>query len=53
MADAHSGTVKEHGSITIESLNDDKSIKEYALRPSINDECWKALMTHKVIESAL
>jgi len=47
------GTVKEHGIITIESLNDEKSIKEYALRPSINDECWKALMTHRVIESAL
>jgi hypothetical protein len=47
------GTVKEHGSITIESLNDEKNIKEYAIRPTINDECWKALITHRVIESEL
>ncbi|MCK9607571.1 MAG: Rho termination factor N-terminal domain-containing protein [Methylomonas sp.] len=44
------GTIKEHGIITINSLNDDKSIKEYALRPSINDECWKALMIFRIPE---
>lgn len=47
------GTIKEHGKITIESLNDEKSRKEYALRPTINDACWKALMPFKVPESGL
>lgn len=40
------GTVKEHGIITIESLN-----KEYSLRPSINDDCWKVLLQFRVFES--
>lgn len=47
------GTIKEHGKITIESLNDEKSTKEYALRPTINDACWKALIPFKVSESEL
>ena len=47
------GTIKEHGAITNESLNDDTSIKEYALRPTINDECWKALIPFRVPESGL
>ena len=47
------GTIKEHGKITIESLNDEKSKKEYALRPIINDACWKVLMQFKVSESGL
>ena len=47
------GTIKEHGTITINSLSDEKSIKEYALRPTINDECWKALLSFKVSESEL
>jgi len=47
------GTIKEHGAITIDSLNDEKSIKEYALRPTINDDCWKALMVFRVPETAL
>ena len=47
------GTIKEHGKITIESLNDEKSTKEYALRPTINDACWKALMPFRVPESGL
>lgn len=47
------GTIKEHGKITIDSLNDVKSTKEYALRPSINDDCWKALMHFSVAETAL
>lgn len=46
-------TNKELGRITIESLNDEKSIKEYALRPTINDDCWKALMPFNVPESGL
>lgn len=47
------GTIKEHGKITIESLNDKKSTKEYALRPTINDACWKALMAFRIPESDL
>jgi hypothetical protein len=47
------GTIKEHGKITIDSLNDNKSIKEYVLRPSINDNCWKALLPFKISESEL
>ena len=47
------GTIKEHGKITIESLHDEKSLKEYALRPTINDDCWKALMVYRVADSSL
>lgn len=47
------GTIKEHGKITIESLENDKIIKEYALRPTINDNCWKALMSFRIQESDL
>lgn len=47
------GTIKEHGKITMESLNDIKSTKEYALRPTINDSCWKALMPFRVSEFGL
>ena len=47
------GTRKEHGEISEESMKDNKSIKEYALRPSINDDCWKALMKFRVSERDL
>jgi len=47
------GTIQEHGKITIETLNDDKSTKEYALRPTINDACWKALIPFKVPQSGI
>jgi len=47
------GTINQHGKITIESLNDKKSTKEYALRPTINDACWKALMPFQILESGL
>jgi hypothetical protein len=49
---AHETTI-EHGAITNDSLNDKKSIKEYALRPTIFDECWKALMVFRVPETTL
>jgi len=42
------GTIKEHGKITTDSLN-----KEYALRPSIHDACWKALLPFRVYEDEL
>jgi hypothetical protein len=47
------GTIKEHGAITVESLNDEKSTKEYALRPKINDNCWKALLPFRILEKDL
>jgi len=45
------GTVKEHGPITTESLLE--MSKEYAIRPTFNDKCWKALLPHRVLESDL
>lgn len=47
------GTIKEHGKITIDNLNDEKNKKEYALRPNINDDCRNALLLFKVLESEL
>ena len=47
------GTIKEHGLITMDSLNDETSTKEYALRPTINDDCWNMLMPFNIFESEL
>jgi hypothetical protein len=47
------GTFKEYGSITMASLNDEKSTKEYAIRPTINDDCWNALLPYRVFETDL
>lgn len=47
------GTIKKHGKITINSLNDKNNIKEYAIRPCINDECWKALLAFRVYENEI
>jgi len=47
------GTIKEHGYITMESLNDKKSLKEYALRPIKNDDCWNTLMSFRIDETCL
>jgi hypothetical protein len=47
------GTIKEHGRITEETLNDETKIKEYALRPTMNDNCWKALLPFRVSEETL
>ncbi len=47
------GTIKEHGAITVESIEVEHVIKEYALRPSINDDCWKALLPFRISESEL
>lgn len=43
-------TKKENGEITIESLYDITSMKEYAIRPQVNDACWKELMKFSVKE---
>jgi hypothetical protein len=47
------GTIKEHGAITAETIEVEDVIKEYALRPSINDDCWKALLPFRISESEL
>lgn len=41
------GTIKEYGNIKNESVN------EHAIRPSIDDECWKALLPFRIQESDL
>ena len=45
------GTIKQYGAITHESLSELN--KEYALRPTFNDECWHALMPFRVPETDL
>lgn len=47
------GTIKEHGEITMNSLNEEKNNKEYALRPTINDNCWKELLKFNISENEL
>lgn len=42
------GTVKEHGKITKDGL-----LKEYALRPSFGDACWKSLLPFRISEDDL
>ena len=44
------GTVKKHGKITKESLEEVENDKEYALRPMVGDSCWKALLGYRVDE---
>lgn len=45
------GTIKVNGVMTSESIDNTKN--EYAIRPSINDECWKKLMIFRVSEEDL
>lgn len=47
------GTVKEHGKITEESVNNNSIIKEYALRPTVGDKCWEAMMEFRIQETDL
>jgi len=42
------GTKKEHGDITLEDLNNPANRKEYALRPTYNDACWKDLLAYRI-----
>lgn len=47
------GTIKEHGKMTFDSLNDETNTIEYALRPCINDKCWNALLPFRISEYEL
>jgi len=42
------GTTREYGPITKESMT-----REYAIRSTINDTCWNALLTFRIPESSL
>ncbi len=47
------GTKKEHGKISLDSIDDEKNIREYAIRPTIGDKCWNALLSFRSQESDL
>jgi len=42
------GTIKELGEITLESLKDVESNKEYCIRPTYGDKCWNKLLESRV-----
>jgi hypothetical protein len=46
------GTIKEHGIITHDSINIEKN-KEYAIRTTYNDKCWKALLPFRIFDNEL
>ena len=41
------GTIKKLGTITAKDLND-KNTKEYAIRPTYGDTCWKELLKFRI-----
>lgn len=45
------GTIKENGKITIDNIKN--TIKEYSLRPKINDKCWKEMIKFKIEENEI
>jgi hypothetical protein len=47
------GTKKEHGPITQEDLNNARNMKEYAIRPTFGDTCWKLLLPYRITEAEL
>ena len=47
------GTKKEHGPITLEQLHQETNMKEYSLRPSYKDACWKDLEPFRISESEI
>ena len=47
------GTLKKLGKITKEDLDDINNIKEYALRPKYNDNCWKSLLKFRIDEDSI
>lgn len=52
MVDMHMVQKKEHGAITMESL-DNAAKKEFAIRTQIGDKCWKALIEFRITEADL
>ena len=47
------GTNEKNGDITLEDLNNDKNMKEYALRPLYGDKCWNDMLKYRVSEESL
>lgn len=47
------GTIHEHKKINRESLMDIESKKEYAIRTTYNDKCWKSLLPYRIEEEHL
>ncbi len=46
------GTIKEHGIISLDSIQEACN-REYALRPTLHDKCWNALLSFRVSECDL
>lgn len=47
------GTIAKNGKITFDDLNDPSNQKEYAIRPTYNDKCWKDLLPFRIEENEL
>jgi len=47
------GTKEKLGPITLEDLEDETNDKEYAIRPTYGDKCWKELLAFRVDESSI
>lgn len=42
------GTIRKLGKISLDELNNPENNKEYALRPKLNDNCWKELLQFRI-----
>jgi hypothetical protein len=47
------GTANVNGAITINDLEDEKNVKEYAMRPLYGDKCWQDIMNFRINEDSL
>ena len=47
------GTIKKHGVITEDNLDDISNEKEYSLRPKYGDLCWQELLNFRIDESRI
>lgn len=47
------GTIKKLGVITKEDLNNIQNSKEYALRPTYGDACWRELLHFRIDEMSI
>ena len=47
------GTIKKLGIITKEDLNNIENSKEYALRPTYGDPCWRELLQFRIDEMSI
>jgi len=47
------GTLTEYGAITMADLESETNKKEYALRPTFGDKCWRDILPFRVGEESL